>query len=767
MPYLQCCCGRVYCAYLEQNNAALSGLEKDVETAAKLGQVRSTCQTLPDLAYARNFPTAPAACYAQSSCCSGSRTVRIAPANGTMIALSTKSKHGGLTFALQALLERHESYMSESEEERRRMAAGIEQLTNDKRSLEAENARAVHENKELLDQLEGMNTQIADSDVHIESLMATLSSAQFENKRLMALASRTAELEAQLTAMETRQSCLQEELITTQEDRMSAMRRWKHAETRLRCLNDQMQRIEREARDERDKHVEIVGRMEQRRTVEKELESAAGRLNGAAAASTLGRDKNGTNVVSHFVRDILHDNANLQASIVELRELLQTSNEEVQNLGEQVLRHQPISSDRPLQQASLMDEITSSMPKPVSQEVHVHHHYHANITTKKDRGPSFRRPSKRRGFVSSTSNSSAGCQTPVPRLSSNIMARPYPHNKLNRWSTQSSATGFSNVSALPSSPYSDHRSSSIFDCLESGFESSRPTSPESAGFASSHFQIEHQRPQSESHVIDLTDVSEDEPSSRVSRSYEKRRRPEAGQPVQTVHEDADVEHGISPLLVEQVAAASKNSQSGPKPLIQVQDLDPSRDIQHADAFNDLHLNRRGLRRSTSQESLVSISGMDIHLPQHRNTRLCLLPRPSSTSEASNSLIFSIAFPPPQPLASIVEVNASSSNLASPSISDSLSPVSLLSGLAGGKSPQSEAKGFGRLVGGWVRGRWGIAPMASTGHLREQAAFSESSIRVPGINQKGPIVRWRPRARTPSEVHAKVVDEGLLRESLVE
>lgn len=38
---LQCCCGRLDCAYLKHNNVALGDLEKDLETAARLGQVRA------------------------------------------------------------------------------------------------------------------------------------------------------------------------------------------------------------------------------------------------------------------------------------------------------------------------------------------------------------------------------------------------------------------------------------------------------------------------------------------------------------------------------------------------------------------------------------------------------------------------------------------------------------------------------------------------------------------------------------------------------
>jgi hypothetical protein len=54
MPYLQCCCGKLECAYLEHNNAALSGLEKDVETAARLGQVHT--KIFPNFAYAGPAP---------------------------------------------------------------------------------------------------------------------------------------------------------------------------------------------------------------------------------------------------------------------------------------------------------------------------------------------------------------------------------------------------------------------------------------------------------------------------------------------------------------------------------------------------------------------------------------------------------------------------------------------------------------------------------------------------------------------------------------
>ena len=57
-----------------------------------------------------------------------SETVSLIRANEAMITALPKSEQGGLTFALQALLDRHESYMAESEEERRWLPACLQEL---------------------------------------------------------------------------------------------------------------------------------------------------------------------------------------------------------------------------------------------------------------------------------------------------------------------------------------------------------------------------------------------------------------------------------------------------------------------------------------------------------------------------------------------------------------------------------------------------------------------------------------------------------------
>ena len=246
-----------------------------------------------------------------------------------------------LTFALQALLARHETYMAEAEEERRKMGAQIDGLESEKRELEASNAKTIEENRYLLNQLEELNNNVADSDAQINALTATLESTRKELTKLSSLAAQASQLEAQLTVMEAEQSGLQGQVTEKVEEAHTNTQRWKSAERTVSALSEQVDHIEKEAREEKDRHAEIVARLERRRTVERELESAAGRLKGAAAATTMGRGNGSGTVISSFVKDILQDNANLQMGIVELREMLTGSNEEVENLREQMMLHQP------------------------------------------------------------------------------------------------------------------------------------------------------------------------------------------------------------------------------------------------------------------------------------------------------------------------------------------------------------------------------------------------------------------------------------------
>src|SRR5690349_14476490 len=107
-----------------------------------------------------------------------------------------------LTFALQALLLRHEAYVAGSERERRQMMDTIERLEGEKLALEAKNAQTIKANRDLLDQLEQLNESICGSDAQIQALQDTLRSTEEELQRLSSLAARTQLLEAQLFDLE-------------------------------------------------------------------------------------------------------------------------------------------------------------------------------------------------------------------------------------------------------------------------------------------------------------------------------------------------------------------------------------------------------------------------------------------------------------------------------------------------------------------------------------------------------------------------------------
>ena len=692
--------------------------------------------------------------------------------------------NSGLTFASQALLQRHESYLAESSAERLRLNATISTLEQEKEQVQERNNALVAENRALLDDLERVNNEVGLADGKISSMTAMLAEAQFEVRRLNGMAKRAEELEKELAQYDQRQYSLEREVEDTQEAEKSAIGRWKDAERRTRDLNEQVERIEREARHEREVHAELVARMERRRKVEQELEGAAGRLRGAAAVAAAAQDPGGggSKVVSHFVRDILQDNANLQSGITELRELLQSSNEEVQNLREQVTGHQPVTSHQEdgdeTVTTPLNEELEWAAPsRPVSQEVHVHHHYHANFAAKK--GPLTRRGSKKRnspGLLTPTPGSPVPL-SPSARHANLVLSTSYQQPRKTRWSVQSVATGSSTVgsstiSSMPNSPpYYMNGGGSMFDRIEQGSESSRPTTPDSE-YGSPRFGFAHRKGQPSDFSLNGFVVREEEKvgSTQPGRSVSQRRDISAGKASATAknlsllrtneeeaplgslesrdeppHPGADLQT-VQQLENEVVSPSTATSTSPTENL----DIEPA-------YFQDL---QPTLRRSTSHESLVSISGMDIHIPKQSTSQIfagrrTFVPHPK-TPKPRPSL------PASQPLASIVEVNASSSSQRS--ASDTAS--SILSGLAAPPSshPSNRAPtGLGSLVGGWVRGKWGIAPMASTGDLRAQAREQ----RPMGINQSGPIPGLKGPFRTPTQVHAKVLDQGLLKEALGE
>ena len=707
---------------------------------------------------------------------------------------SAKSVNGmsPLIFSLQALLMRHESYIADSERERKSMTAHVESLEAEKLALEKKNATVIEENRNLLDQLEALNTAVSESDAHVVNLQATLQSTQHELQKLSQLASRTEWLEKQLAEFEREQASWQSSLEAKGESEKSAMRRWQKAERTLANLQDQIERIEREAKEEKDRHREIVERMERRRAVEKELGSAASRLKGAAAQKN-GTDAAGPTVVSHFVKDILQDNANLQMGIVELREMLNTSNEEVESLRNQLVTHQPAEEEEkrpksPLKRKDLREEMTRAN----SQELHVHHHYHAPPAPAPTppKPQLVRRPRKKRtgtfatghltppsGASTPRSSFSYGSPTPAATILQQTAASvPQQIPARKGWSTHSNLTYQSLVaSSGPSSPQSTtNRTSSIFDRVfsDAGLDSSRPTTPDTEEPSSPVFVPGHSKRGSQSSF--RTHSAPIVSRGGLNLGFAR--------PVL----DAIVSVEDIPKLVEpgpaEEAIPEANEQEWQDPISPDAEIDSdftspmSDDLQNP--LQDQSFYQKPLRRAASHESILSVSAMDIHTLKSRPSQL-LAPY-AGRGLTTQAVISDTTAHAARPTA-----------MSRPTATGK----TLLSGMAADhRQAGTPTTPIGKKVGGWIFGKWGGATPAPTVNDTSPATAKKTNkpvkpgsissasdkgaanaqdtpknpiqLRAPGINQSGPLLGFFPEARSPPKAPVmKNLDQEALRRLL--
>ncbi|KAL2055737.1 hypothetical protein ABVK25_003981 [Lepraria finkii] len=702
-----CCCGRELCVYLEHNNAAMDGLEKDLQSAAQIGQ---------------------------------------------------------------ALLSRHEAYMAEAEEERRKMGVSIDKLGKDKKELEAANARTIEENRYLLDQLEEMNGTISNADAQILSLNTTLESTRKQLERLTVLAAQTSQLEEQLAAMEREQNELHNQLTSTEDLERTALQRWKGAERIIRTLHAQVDCIERAAREERARHAEVVARFERRRAVERELENAAGRLKGAAAATTL--ERYGSNsVVSHFVRDILQDNANLQLGIVELREMLIGSNEEVENLREQMLLHRPVTARPGVHSAGedLNSELSGAPPTETKPDFHLHHHYHAAPVAKVARERSLvGRLKKRRNITSPGARTpSSGPTTPRRTPSSNNMG-PMPASSAatilsqtsvsipppsqpshsHRWSQRSlQAPSSTAASSLPSSPCSPFHDMSLFDRMDDTMDSSRPTTPGSTSLGSPYLYPRCPKRDSD---VSMTSFSPHGSSN-------------APQSISGVLGAADLDfkddymnNPTFPLLEHSTILEEPEDDIATRPSTK----DPNPDHNVGDTHTPMQPMRPRLHRTTSHESMLSSRGVDI--PKLRTKGSQYLGGHGFTLRSSLGASTASA----GPVTSSTEAVAYRSRTRGYNTSDYNRLLLGTSPTTSSDTTGSEKSTFGKRMGGWMFGKWGVAPTTSTNCLKAKDALSAVDKGADG-KQAGSMHGKKVENRLSTHVEVVSFDNTLLQESLGE
>ena len=728
----------------------------------------------------------------------------LAPA--TSCSLPTMS----LTWSLQALLVRHEAYVVEAERDKSQMSAEIERLNVDKKELEDKNASASAEKQNLLEQLESVNTAVTDSDVHIRSLTATLQTTQAELHKLHNLASRTDKLERELEQYEREQAELHAALSFKSEEERTATLRWQDAERRLGAFEKQLETIDQDAREERERHVEIVGRMERQRVVEKELETANGRLRGAAAGKTMAKSKHGSAVVSHFVKDILQDNANLQMGIVELRELLTASNDEVERLRGHIAQCFPQDQlvdddDDNCSDSTRLSNLGQEMSRASAQELHVHHHYHAPTPPPPSTDPpsrrqsqTLRRPKKKRqslasglftpssasrtprSSISSATASSSTLYTPAstavtrPSSSSTILSQtavtvPQHH----RWSMQSAYTLDSSIAST--SPSTLYQAPSLFDrgFSDAGMDSSRPTSPDSEGPGSPLLLPVQSKRSSAGYFRNIPALPPRYGNPDLVSSHDH-----AASTLTPLDADLDLsaaEHDTIPEEDEQdlLPADGLSSHHHSSAISRSHDDDDDDDDDDDTvaatpplAHPYLH---RSHRRATSHESFVSISGLEARP---------LRPRPSQLLGAHGTRSFSS-----QPVVSATVAHAARPAMT-PRTSDN--SRSLLSGMAADQRAASAGTPpkttLGKKVGGWVFGRWGAAPTPTVTlstplkDIRFQNPQNPSSaktpasptkLRPPGINQAGSILGIGSGRQVTADPVVTRLDQEALRQSLSE
>ena len=509
--------------------------------------------------------------------------------------------------------------MASAERDRLELTARIEQLERENAELESKNKAVTDENRNLREELEQLNDTVKEAETKIDLLEVTLRDSQREVRDLEHAAERAASLERQIAVLEEEQVALQATIVRTQEEARTAVYRWRQAEKGLNDLQEQLERMEKEAREERERHVEVISRIERQRAVEKELNTAAGRLKGAAAMKSLTESRSGGNVVSHFVRDLLQDNANLQVGIAELREMLLNSHDEIQMLREQLMYHQPAASHEPCPRQTLQAELEKKEPPTpppqatrLSQELHIHHHYHVSPK------PDIKKHRKRRQGLTPATFNPPHMSAPASPLMSPIRWQPIlssPANSssapsaANRWSLESTE----NPSSGPCSPQSANRNS-VFDRVPDVASPGTPASsldPTSPSWHNTH--------RYKTAELSLRSISETAMfPTHQSPTYRPRPRP-----------STRLARGVaSPYTTDDVPSATSASLAG------CPDYDGATEAAAEEALSptSTHFDPSGekhprvLQRVVSHESIMSLSnGMDIHTLKVRPSQLALRP----------------------------------------------------------------------------------------------------------------------------------------------
>lgn len=657
----------------------------------------------------------------------------------------------------------------------------------EKATLEQINARKIEENRNLLDQLENLNNNVVESDSKIRSLEANLLSSMQTVRRLESGAARAADAERHLSMLEEEQEKLHSELRITREDARVHALRCKEAQRGILDLQDQLERLEKETVLERERHEETVRRIEKQREVDKQLDIAAGRLKGAAASKSLqDQGKGNSKIIGHFVKDLLQDNATLQLGIAELREMLMTSNDEVQNLRDQLQTHQPMHTieDVASPASTLKAELegltdndnddAASTTRSVSQELHIHHHYHTpskevkRVRRKRTGLRAGSRTHSRTASGASTPRSSGAWTLPqspsAPSLSAEHLSLTAKAHTVSQWNDQVQPNSeFS--SSTPSSPIL--RATSVFDTTFTDIH-------DSVGSPATTF----------------------DPNSPAWQAAQHRRLGSVGssrsfQSLSCFESDPELPHHRSGYVSRSHSgnAIAEEDETESQP-----DMPRSDGADPNESLDDLIMSSRTrprLSRVPSHESIMSLTGgLDIHTLRIRPSQMTL--RPLGGADAVITGVVA------QPTLSRSTAKRSDAALRDNFLGMS-SPRAVSSPITRATpSPGSGKAGALRSWAGWRP--WGGSASKPVEGVEEEPAEAQPPVtprkpadvegmptpvlksprsdkgkqldRTPGINQSGAIPGFQQywaagkRKGAPAQVTTQVIDTDALNESLL-
>jgi hypothetical protein len=478
--------------------------------------------------------------------------------------------------------------------------------------------------------------------------------------------------------------------------------------------------------------------------------------------------------------------------------MLGHSNEEVEKLRDQLRVHQPVSSSPPeeVSTPTLLKELEAESDQMMGQELHIHHHYHGpKISKNIPKAQASRRPKKKRFSLTPTH-----FDPPPPQLDRsstatilNQTAASVPNS--HRWSQATTLT----VGSMPGSPVSDSHRGSMYDRVFSdvAYDSSRPTSPPDSIDMQSPMMVPmkihdyHRDPDAtprhnrrRSHGLKPPSMmsirSTSTPIFMTTKSSPATAIVSAVSPANSLANDIFT---LSPLIhlepqaaipeeVEESTLASPNAASLLSP--------PSEVFSADDLVSPLTQMRPPLRRHASHESLISVSGMDIHTLQSRPSQLLYSSSARFTTPGNAGSVGPELTP----------WTATAHGQLSHKAADTSRSL-LYSSIANQKhvTPRkSEGNGIGKKVGGWVFGKWGATPapesprptssnsqqthssLGDTPKKKDKAAERlQVKLRPSGVNQSGPI--WGffdiPEVEVPTKVVVQDYDADALGEALAE